>query len=210
MAEPIPPIGITRKPDYAHGQPISGMTPDRPQSARFQAHEQPRPLHFGEGLTRRLHGLRETVMGIAESLGGSEQVRFGQITEINYARRTAGLDKHHSGTMQLAPFTRSAALGDLRYSGDPMNHPNEYAAMLYALKELKSEGAIGEEPNPDVPGTFWFKVIDPDKLTAIANRDPEQDKSLAGELTMLPGGAEARIAFVKDFLRANGTQLAAK
>jgi hypothetical protein len=163
---------------------------------------------FGRRVWNGVTGITDAIENHDES--GEKQVIFGQITEINVAKMLAGLSKP-GGTMQTEPFTRSAAFASLGYLGGETNRPREYAAMLYAFRELKREGVIEEQPNPNVEGTYWFKV-NPQRqveLTNIANRISEEDKSLSRKLTMLPGGDEQRSAFVNDFLRRNEVQLAA-
>jgi hypothetical protein len=163
---------------------------------------------FGRRLWNGLTRITDALEHYDQS--GEKQVIFGQITERNVAKMLAGLSKP-GGTMQTEPFTRNAAFASLGYLGSETNRPREYAAMLYALRELKREDVIEEQPNPNAEGTYWFKV-NPQRqveLTNIANRTSEEDKSLSRELTMLPGGAEQKNAFVNDFLRRNEVQLAA-
>jgi hypothetical protein len=180
------------------------MRPDRPQSARYQTHLKP-TSNGRSSLGRLWSGAVNKVRDVIEhASSGERQMAFGQITEINVAKMLVG-DRDHS--MQAAePFTRSRAFAGLGYLGGPNEHPNEYAAMLFAQRELVIAGALAEEPNPNMEGTFWFKVIDRAKLMAVANEDPNLDKSLARELTLMPNAGQ-RIAFASDFLRRNQVRL---
>ncbi|HUD09857.1 MAG TPA: hypothetical protein VMR77_03610 [Patescibacteria group bacterium] len=203
MATEPQPIDANRPTDFTHGQRVAGMEPERSTSAHYQA--QLKPTSNGRsslgrlwnGLTSRVHD------AIEHASSGEKQVVFGEITAINAAKMLAG-DRDHS--MQTEPFTRSQAFANLGYLGGPVNHPNEYAAMLFAQRELVIAGVLEEQPNPNIEGTYWFKVADPNRLMAVANENPKLDKSLARELTLM-SSVEQRRAFVSDFLRRNQVRL---
>jgi hypothetical protein len=179
--------------------------PDRRDQTHYvnQGHRLNSLRKLAGGFTRRFSGIFESEQS------GEKQVILGQITEKYMAKMLAGLvDKRHT-TMQMDPFTRSQAFTSLGYPSDTTDRPYEYAAMLYGLRELKREGVIDEQPNPDVEGTFWFKVINPTGLMEVANKDPQNDKSLSRELALMPGGEQERNAFVNNFSQENEVQLAA-
>jgi hypothetical protein len=179
--------------------------PDRRDQAHYvsQGHRLDSLRKLAGGFTRKFFGISES------GQSGEKQVILGQITEINMAKILTGLsDKRHTA-MQTKPFTRSQAFASLGYPSATTDRPYEYAAMLYGLRELKREGVIDEQPNPDVEGTFWFKVINPAGLMEVANKDPQNDKSLSRELALMPGGEQERNAFVNDYLQENEVQLAA-
>jgi hypothetical protein len=167
--------------DYSHGSRVTGMMPERPRDAYFQAHEKSRSSEGIKALSRRIGGRILGALRNLEIPGGNERVLMGQITEINLARMLAG--SKEGSLPRKEPFTRQAAMGSLGYPGDPLNSPYEYAAMLHAEDALVGEGVLGDFHPEDPQQAVQKIVIDFAKLNEVAGRPSTEDVSLSKVLS---------------------------
>ncbi|HUD05064.1 MAG TPA: hypothetical protein VMR59_03690 [Patescibacteria group bacterium] len=192
MTEPID----TKSTDWGHGQRVAGMRSERPTAAHYQAHEKPRPLHIGEGLSRRLHGLAGTLRNLTESLNPEQQVPFGQISEIYLAKMLAGqLSEDHAP--QGEQFSRTEAFATLGYHNRNRN-PREYAAMLYAHGLLVEDGGLKvvNDSNGQMEPQLKPNMH---RIREIAGRNPAEDSSLSR--TLMLGTEQDQDAVVQRILR---------
>jgi hypothetical protein len=151
------------------------------------------------GLTRRF-------TGALEQTSSERQTPVVKITELNVAKMLAGIQDDGDAKIKSEPFTRADSFASLGYLGNAANYPDQYAAMLFAQRELVIAGALEEQPNPNFPGTYWFKVASPTRLMNIATSDPKLDKSLTKILSPMASEAE-RDSYVSDFLQRNQVKL---